>query len=161
MKARDLFKNNKTINEWLEESMGEVTLEIEELLKSQEENIEDFIGYMFDIIKRDEAKVKGKKEYAKEILESAKIIENRINRNKTLVDTFMKIINKDKIETVAGTVSYIKSKAVLVDMKKLDKRYIIVKTTEQADKKALKKALKKGLVTGASLEERKNLQMKG
>lgn len=163
MKARELFEANTIINEWLEESMGEITPEIEEILKTQEEDIEGFIGYMFKLITEQEGLVRAKKDYAKEILESAKTIENRIDRNKCLVDRFMNIIGKDKLQTVAGTVSYRKSEQVKIsDSSLIDKKFLVEKIEVTEDKKAIKEAIKNGeLVLGAYLEEKRNLQMKG
>lgn len=161
MKAIEIFENNKIINEWLEESMGEITPEIEALIKELAGNIEDFVGYMIPRIKEKQGLLEAKKNYIRELQESSKTIDNQIQRNIDLVDTVMKIANLDKVQTAQGKVSYRKSEQVIItDSKLIDRKFFVEKIDYKEDKKAIKEAIKSGEeIQGAYLEEKQNIQI--
>ena len=90
-----------------------------------------------------------------------KMAEKRAERLKEYISRAMLAHNITEVKTDLFKVSFLKSESVLVDDAELDEKYIIIKTTKQADKVAIKKAIKSGeTVRGASLEVRQNIQIK-
>jgi len=86
-------------------------------------------------------------------------------KSKALIDYISYSMQKNSIERVDTDVcklSFIKSTSVEIDdISKLPKKYIVEKISYSPDKKAIKEAIKKGKqVSGARLEDKKNLQIK-
>lgn len=87
---------------------------------------------------------------------------NTATRLKETIKTAMDLYEIDKIETPTLKISFIKSKAVIIeDLEKIERDFIITKVTKQADKKAIKTAIEDGYdVEGAILQENRNISIK-
>jgi hypothetical protein len=85
-----------------------------------------------------------------------------IERLKNNISHAMNLYEIEKIETPLLKLSFRKSESVEIsDIKLLDRKFIVVKTSEQADKTAIKNAIKAGeLVVGAIIKQNKSLQIK-
>ena len=83
-------------------------------------------------------------------------------RLKENISNAMALFGVDKIESPTLKLSFRKSKSVNVaDLEALDQKYVTVKVTKSADKKAIKEAIESGEeVKGAYIEENFNLQIK-
>ncbi len=68
----------------------------------------------------------------------------------------------EKVETGVARISFRKSSSVeIVDPTVLPEKFLVTKTTQAPDKKAIKEAIENGeSVPGARIEEKKNLQIK-
>ena len=74
----------------------------------------------------------------------------------------MESVGKDKVETVKARISFRKSVQVQIeDEAALPADYVTTTVTKSPDKTAIKKAIQGGQdVTGASLIEKRNIQIK-
>lgn len=144
------------------ELSGEITPELETSLQINQEQLEHkgrSYGY---IVKQLESEV--------EIIDAEikRLTAFKSSRNKTaerLKETLsnaMQLYQIEKLESPTLKISFRKSESVEVeDLSLLDKDFIVVKTTESADKTAIKKAIKEGQnVQGAVLKTNMNLQIK-
>lgn len=91
-----------------------------------------------------------------------KSAERRIDSMKKYLTSCLESVGKDKVETVRARISFRKSVQVQIDDEKaLPADYITTTVTVKPDKTAIKKAIQAGQdVTGASLVENRNIQIK-
>lgn len=91
-----------------------------------------------------------------------KTAERRIDSMKKYLTSCLESVGKDKVETVRARISFRKSVQVQIDDEKaLPADYITTTVTVKPDKTAIKKAIQAGQdVTGASLVENRNIQIK-
>ena len=145
----------------IDELDGELTPELEEALKINEENFESKArGYIWMIKKLESENVTISHE-----LERLKHIEKRndklIDRLKESMKMALEIFGESKkIDTF--TLSLRKSKSVeIIDAELIPEAYRVVKTTETINKTEIKKAIESGeIVSGATIKENNNLQIK-
>ena len=143
------------------ESEGEITPDVEESLKLNAENFEAKIrGCIWQVKKSEHTNIAIDEEIAR--------LQGIKKRNEKLVDR-LKESMKFALETFGEskkvdtfTLSLRKSKSVeILDMELLPATYITSKTTISADKKAIKEAIESGLsIPGATIKENHNLQIK-
>jgi hypothetical protein len=113
------------------------------------------------MIKEKEAFAKSIKDQEKVMAERRKYLENEITRLKDWALSNM--TDKEKFEDSQIKVSYSKgSESVeVLDLEKLDPKYVVEKYTHTADKKALKEALKGGkFIEGVTLVRKPSLRLK-
>ena len=81
---------------------------------------------------------------------------------KKYLTSCMKSVGKDKVETAKARISFRKSVQVQIeDEAALPADYVTTTVTKSPDKTAIKKAIQGGQdVTGASLVEKRNIQIK-
>lgn len=91
-----------------------------------------------------------------------KSAERRIDSMKKYLTSCLESVGKDKVETVRARISFRKSVQVQIDDEKaLPADYTTTTVTVKPDKTAIKKAIQAGQdVTGASLVENRNIQIK-
>lgn len=141
---------------------GELTPELETALEINKEQLEN--------------KGRGYGYIIKDIENEVEVIDAEIKRLQALKQSRSKTVDtlKDKLSNAMQLfeVSEIKSPTLKINFRKsesveienvylLDKKFIVIKTTEQPDKAAIKKAIKNGeLVQGATVNINYNLQIK-
>lgn len=91
-----------------------------------------------------------------------KSAERRIDSMKKYLTSCLESVGKDKVETVRARISFRKSVQVQIeDEAALPADYVTTTVTKNPDKTAIKKAIQGGQdVTGASLVEKRNIQIK-
>lgn len=91
-----------------------------------------------------------------------KSAERRIDSMKKYLTSCLESVGKDKVETVRARISFRKSVQVQIeDEAALPADYVTTTVTKSPDKTAIKKAIQGGQdVTGASLVEKRNIQIK-
>lgn len=91
-----------------------------------------------------------------------KSAERRIDSMKKYLTSCLESVGKDKVETVRARISFRKSVQVQIeDEAALPADYVTTTVTKSPDKTAIKKAIQGGQdVTGASLIEKRNIQIK-
>lgn len=91
-----------------------------------------------------------------------KSAERRIDSMKKYLTSCLESVGKDKVETVRARISFRKSVQVQIDDEKaLPADYTTTTVTVKPDKTAIEKAIQAGQdVTGASLVENRNIQIK-
>lgn len=164
MENKSLYKitqKQQELFDFILEAEGEITPDVEESLKINEENFETKArGYIWMIKKLESENVTISHE-----LERLKHIEKRndklIDRLKESMKMALEIFGESKkIDTF--TLSLRKSKSVeILDAALIPERYITIKTTETINKVDIKKAIESGeTVSGAIIKENQNLQIK-
>ena len=90
-----------------------------------------------------------------------KTAERRVDSVKKYLTSCMESVGKDKVETAKARISVRKSDQVQNDETALPADYVTPSVTTKPDKTAIKKAIQAGQdVTGASLVENRNIQIK-
>ena len=91
-----------------------------------------------------------------------KTAERRVDSVKKYLTSCMESVGKDKVETAKARISFRKSVQVQIeDEAALPADYVTTTVTKNPDKTAIKKAIQGGQdVTGASLVEKRNIQIK-
>lgn len=91
-----------------------------------------------------------------------KTAERRVDSVKKYLTSCMESVGKDKVETAKARISFRKSVQVQIeDEAALPADYVTTTVTKNPDKTAIKKAIQGGQdVTGASLIEKRNIQIK-
>lgn len=146
----------------LDETEGEVTEEIDELLKINQEELQvkaiNYAKYVKNIEDNSSA-IKGE---ITRLQELKKKNDSKVERLKGIISSAMKLYDTDKISNETMSLSVTKSTAVIInDNNALGQEYIRRKTTLEPDKKLIKEALKNGEeVKGAELVINHNLQIK-
>ena len=156
-----ITKEQSELFNFILEADGEITPDVEESLKINEENFESKSrSYIWKIKKLESENVTISNE-----LERMKRIEKRndklIDRLKESMKMALEIFGESKkIDTF--TLSLRKSKSVeIIDAELIPEAYRVVKTTETMNKTEIKKAIESGLtVPGATIKENNNLQIK-
>jgi len=162
----NLFEINQTLRSVLErgfsvdEETGEVLFDTTDLLSLENTKAEKMLA-IGKIIKEKEALASAIKEQEKAMAERRKVLENEVTRLKDWA--LFNMTEKEKFEDATIKISYstgVESVEVL-DLEKLEPKYIVEKYTYQADKKALKEALKNGeFFEGVTLVRKPSLRIK-
>ena len=154
-----ITEEQRLIESMLEETGGELTPEIEQMLVINEQNFmtksRDY-GYailryeaMISAIKAEKARLDGIKKYC----------ENAVSRMEERLVVAMKTFDKPKVELDTMKLSLRKSERVVID----DETKVpadCIKVTTTVNKTDLKAHIKAGEYCGAHLEEYKSLQIK-
>lgn len=131
------------------------TLEAIDWTTDYENKVEGYVK----VIKSLEADIEARKNEKKRLDGLNKSDQSKIDNLKAALATSMTETGQDRIDTTLFKVGFRKSKAVVVDEKKLPKKYQVA--TYKPDKKTLKELLKSGKhIKGAVLEERSNLSIR-
>lgn len=131
------------------------TLEAIDWTTDYENKVEGYVK----VIKSLEADIEARKNEKKRLDGLNKSDQSKIDNLKAALATSMAETGQDRIDTTLFKVGFRKSKAVVVDEKKLPKKYQVA--TYKPDKKTLKELLKSGKhIKGAVLEERSNLSIR-
>jgi hypothetical protein len=146
--------------ELLEESMGELTPEIEEALAINEENFITKCNNYIEAIAYLKAKKEAAKVRIKEMQYIEKAAENAEKRLKERMQWAMETLGRDKVEVGLHKISLRNSQAVnIIDEARIPSEYIIVET--KVDKMKLKEALKSGaVINGAELVTNQSIQIR-
>lgn len=143
------------------EADGEITPDVEESLKINEQNFETKArGYIWMIKKLEADNIT--------ITEEKERLQRIEKRNDKLIDRLKEsmknalIIFGDSKKVDTFTLSLRKSKSVeILDADVIPETYRTIKTTETINKTEIKKAIESGLtVAGATIKENQNLQIK-
>lgn len=141
---------------------GELTPELETALEINREQLEaKGRGYGF-VIKDVESELDAIENEIKR-LQSLKQSRNKaIDLLKEKLSNAMQLFEVFEIKTPTLKINFRKSESVEIeDLSLLDKKFMVVKTTEQPDKMAIKEAIKQGeSVQGATISINYNLQIK-
>ena len=156
--TQDIAELEELINneELSEEEITEVKTMIESALNEKAEQI----AY---VIKNKESDIKAIKEEEKRLKEKRQSVEKSAERLKSYVLENLLMLDKKKIKTTVGDIAIRKSQAVEIstDVNALDDKFKRVKTTVEADKKALKEAIKSGeLINGVEIVENYSLNVR-
>lgn len=155
--SQDLIEIDEILENAEQEEIKEEASEIKEIIKKEIESKAENIAYY---IRNTESNIEQKKAEEKRIKESRQADEKRLKNFKDYVIEVFAELDKKKIETSIGKLSVRTSKAVEVsaDVNTLPEQYKRVKTTVEADKKALKDAIKAGEhIDGVELVENYSL----
>lgn len=144
----------------LEESGGELTPELEEMLEINDEEFEDKINSYGVVIRKLRADIEVAKAEISRINDIKKSKEGAIKRMIDVVDGAMKIRELDKFETPTARISYRRSKRVdIIDLDSIPEQYKNV--SYSADKALIKEEIEGGGdVPGAEVNEYFNIQFK-
>lgn len=152
-------EEQRRINAMLEETGGEITPEIEELMAVNEQNFvtkAENYGYAILHYKAIVAAVKAEKDRLDAIKKTA---ENAVARMEERIVAAMQTFDKPKVEAATLKLSLRKSERVVVDDEaKVPADCIKVKT--EISKTDLKAHIKAGDDCGAHIEENQSLQIK-
>lgn len=164
MENKSLYQITKAQQELFDfiiESEGEITPDVEESLKLNAENFETKArGYIWMIKKLEAENIT--------IVEERNRLERIEKRNNKLIEKLKESMKfalevfgeSKKVDTF--TLSLRKSKSVeILDAEIIPADYRTIKTTETINKTEIKKAIESGLtVAGATIKENNNLQIK-
>lgn len=151
-----LYTINQQLLDTLDISTGEIVDEkaYNALQLEREEKIENIALWFKNLTSEAEALKAEEKAFA----DRRKSAESKAQYLKDLLDRELK---GQKFNTVKASISYRKSTSVEVqDVDKLPEEYRKTVTTVSADKAAIKEAFKRGDVSGATLVESNNIQIK-
>ncbi|WP_304960271.1 siphovirus Gp157 family protein [Thomasclavelia cocleata] len=159
-----LYEINQEINSLVDEETGEITdiARFQELQLAENDKLEAIAV----VLKNNDVDVDALKEEAKNLLDRAKVIENKNTNTKAFLAKYMLEHGIKKIETPKCVLSFIKSSKVVIDdeesfIKKFKGTELIKeKTTVSIDKIATKNFLKDNMSLYAHIEENQNLQVK-
>lgn len=145
-------------NEEDEETIN-ACLDTLEMLESSMEEKADNTCY---VINRLNAKSEYLEQEIKRLQTWQKQIENNIAKTKERLDKWLRLANKNKLETKNFRLSYTKSQAVkVIDISKIPKEFINTKITETPNKMEIKKYIKNGgEIEGVEIEQRTNLKIR-
>lgn len=155
-----ITEEQKRINYLLEESGGEITPEIEELMTITEANLvakgEGYAKAIFHY-KRVEEAIKAEEERLSKIKKTCQNIQANL---KERIANAMLIFEKESLEYDTFKISFRKSTSIEIDESaSIPNDYIKVKT--EIDKRGLTEAIKSGKqIDGVRLRENKNIQIK-
>jgi hypothetical protein len=156
-----ITQKQQELFDFILEAEGEITPDVEESLKINEENFETKArGYIWMIKKLEADNIT--------INEELNRLERIEKRNNKLIDRLKESMKmaleifgeSKKIDTF--TLSLRKSKSVeIIDAELIPEAYRVVKTTETINKTEIKKAIESGeIVSGAIIKENQNIQIK-
>ena len=90
-----------------------------------------------------------------------KTVERRVDSVKKYLSSCLATVGKDKVETAKARISFQSIQVQIDDEAALPANYVTTTVTTKPDKTAIKKAIQAGEdVTGASLVENRNIQIK-
>ena len=144
-----------------DDETGELLFD-ESMMEQLEGEFYDKIDNICAYIKNQEALKSGISDEIKSLNDRKKSVDCKIDYLKKLITDSMTRRDVNKLETPRNKISFRKSVSVnVLDESKISGAYFVEKTEIKLDKKALLAALKEGIkVDGASLLEKKNLQIK-
>lgn len=156
----DITIENLKIIDLLQESGGEITEEIEQLMTINKDNLNTKVEDYCKVIKMLDAEVKGAKAEIDRITAYKKTTEKIIERMKNRIDSAFQMMAIDELKVGTFKVNYRKSESVnIIDESLIPDDYFQVK--KEVSKEAIKDAIKGGLeVSGAEILEKKNLQIR-
>lgn len=163
--SKSLFNisvEHRQLMELLLQNEGEITPEIGELLKINEQELTTKgVSYSF-IIKSLEADISIIDSEIERLKKHKTARENAIERLKDNLKEAMEVFQVEEIKSAIMKINFRASESVeITDVTKIDKKFIVTKTTESVNKDAIKKAIKTGeVVAGAKLNQNKNLQIR-
>ena len=162
----NLFEIKKTIREVInqgfsvDEETGEMIADLSSLERLESTKAEKFLA-IAKMVKEKEAFAKSIKEQEKAMADRRKVLENEATRLKEWA--LFNMDEKEKFEDSQIKISYSKgSESVeVLDLEKLDPKYVVEKYSHAPDKKALKEALKSGeFIDGVTLVRKPSLRIK-
>lgn len=162
---KSLFKIEQeylSIAQQLIDNGGEVTEELQAAIAINEADLQTkSTNYSF-VIKQMEGDVEIIDKEMARLTKLKKARNNSIERLESAIKQAMEFYQIEEIKTPLIKINFRKSKQVIVnDAKLLDTKYIKITTSESIDKVKIKEDIEAGLpVTGAVLQENKNIQIK-
>ena len=142
---------------------AEVEEEAREVLSIVKEQLIDKADNVAKYVKNEESDIQAIKDEEKRLKKLRQKRERSLERFKDYVLQSLDELDFVKVKTSIGNISIRKSKAieVRVEPSELPSIYTMVKTTIDADKKALKEAIEKGeKINGVELVENVNLNIR-
>ena len=128
------------------------------LLDGYHEEFANKIDGIAQYIEELEARASALREKASALTERARQTEKKADRLKCYLSD---ALSYKKYESDAVKIGFRKSVSVKVDESALPAEYFVVKEVRQPDKEAIKKSLLGGaVISGATLEEKQNIQIK-
>jgi hypothetical protein len=158
----EIEKNQLQVIEELIENGGELTPELEELLKINSENLTTKgTNYGF-IIKQLTSECGIIDAEIDRLSDLKKSRTKSIEKLKSSLTMAMQLFGVDKIESPVLKISFRASESVEIDdVDSIPAEYMVTKTTTQPDKVKLKAAIKAGELTiGAHIQVNQNIQIK-
>lgn len=158
----EIEQDHLKLVEQLIENGGELTSELEESLKLNKENLVTKgtnYGFIIKQLTGECAIIDG--EIARlQALKKSRV--KSVERLENSLSVAMQVFEVEKIDSPVMKISFRKSETVEIDdVKLIDKKFIVVKTSEAPDKAAIKEAIKAGeIVIGAHIQENKNISIK-
>ncbi len=160
MNLYEITQEQIDLNNMLEESMGELTPELEEALKLNRENFSMKADSYVKAIKNYKAEADAIAEEIKKLQDKKKVCENAINRMKTALCDAMQIFDMKKVQAGIFKVSLTTSEAVnIIDEEVIPEEYKKIKY--EVSKTDIKNAIKNGLIVeGAEIKENHSITIR-
>lgn len=160
MNIYEITAEQMRINELLEESMGELTPEIEEALKINKENFQTKAEGYAKAIKNYKAEMDALANEIKALQAKKKVCENAIERMKTAMKNAMVAFDTPKVKAGLFNISLTHSESVdIIDEALIPQEYKQVSYT--VSKTELKKAIEGGLVVeGAEIKQNTSITIR-
>lgn len=160
MNLYEITQEQIDLNNMLEESMGELTPELEEALKLNRENFSMKADGYVKAIKNYKAEADAIAEEIKKLQDKKKVCENAINRMKTALCDAMQIFDMKKVQAGIFKVSLTTSEAVnIIDEEVIPEEYKKIKY--EVSKTDIKNAIKNGLIVeGAEIKENHSITIR-
>jgi hypothetical protein len=160
MNLYEITQEQISINNLLEESMGELTPELEEALKLNLDNFNAKAEGYVKAIKNYKAEEDAIAEEIKRLQEKKKVCQNAQARMKEALKTAMDVFDTPKVQAGLFKISLTKSEAVnIVDEDAIPEEYKKIKY--EVSKTDIKNAIKSGVkVEGAELVENKSITIR-
>jgi hypothetical protein len=158
----EIEKSQIQLIDQLIENCGELTLEIEEALKINSENLTTKgtnYGFIIKQLTSECSIIDAEIDRLSDLKKSRTKSIEYLKNNLTMA---MQLFEVDKIESPLLKISFRASESVEIDdVDSIPAEYMVTKTTTQPDKVKLKSAIKAGeLIIGAHIQVNKNLQIK-
>lgn len=160
MNLYEITQEQLSLNNLLEESMGELTPELEEALELNRDNFQIKADDYVKAIKNYKAEADAIAEEIKKLQEKKKVCENAIDKMKTSMRTAMDAFGMPKFQTGVFKVSMTTSEAVnIIDESLIPEEY--KKVRYDISKTDIKNAIKAGVeVSGAEIKENHSITIR-
>lgn len=160
MNIYEITQEQINLNNMLEESMGELTPELEEALAINLDNFNAKAEGYVKAIKNYKAEADAIAEEIKKLQEKKRVCENAQQRLKDSLKTAMEVFDTPKVQAGLFKISITKSEAVnILDEDAIPEQYKKVKY--EVSKTDIKNAIKSGLVVeGAEIKENTSITIR-
>lgn len=160
MNLYEITQEQANLNNMLEESMGELTPELEAALSINLDNFNTKAEGYVKAIKNYKAEQDAIAEEIKKLQNKKKVCENAIERMKDALKTAMDVFDTPKVQAGLFKISLTKSESVnIIDEDAIPQEYKKIKY--EVSKTDIKNAIKGGLVVeGAEIVENKSITIR-
>lgn len=157
-----LTVQSKEIIQALSENEGELTPQLEDMISNHEIALAHKTDAIVFCMKDIENQIEFFKQQEKQIKEYRAVLERGLERFEDRIKTFVKTIEKEKLDGDLYSISLRKStgKVIVNDLDAIPEEYKVTKVVVDADKKKLKETLSLGIdIPGAVIEYEPTLKL--